>query len=162
MGDASIRPELKLTITATTANKTAAAPAPMITTGGTHKIINAAKSPACPVLAVDQEIAAYEPLAKAAMAPKIAPHPADLPTMLLMVLRPVSTPAGGLSKEPRRTTPIAIGPFASINPTNRKTNLKRGFSSYARRSPSCAAAPLSNNFRRPLALIAVRRIPYAA
>jgi hypothetical protein len=56
----------------------------MIATGGTHKIINIVKSPACPVLAVDQKIARHKPLAKAAAAPKIAPHPADLPTMLLM------------------------------------------------------------------------------
>src|ERR1700722_19751123 len=122
MGDASIRPELKPTITATTANKTAAAPAPIITTGGTHKIINAAKSPACPVLAVDQEIAAHDPLAKAAMAPKIAPHPADLPTMLLMFCVPSARPVDGLCNEPRRPNLIDIGPFASINPTNRKSS----------------------------------------
>ncbi len=30
-------------------------PAPLIATGGTHKIINVAKSPACPVLPVDQK-----------------------------------------------------------------------------------------------------------
>jgi hypothetical protein len=98
MGDASIRPGLKLTITATTPNKTAEAPAPVIATGDTHKIINAAKSPACPVFSVDQKIAAHKPLAKAAVAPKIAPHPADLPTRLLMFLRPASTPADGLEE----------------------------------------------------------------
>jgi len=33
---------------------------------------------------VDQNIARHKPLAKAAIAPNIAPHPADLTTMLLM------------------------------------------------------------------------------
>ena len=80
MGDASIRPGLKLTITATTPNKTAEAPAPVIATGDTHKIINAAKSPACPVFSVDQKIAAHKPLAKP------------------MFLRPASTPADGLEE----------------------------------------------------------------
>jgi hypothetical protein len=112
MGDASIRPGLKLTITATTPNKTAAAPAPMIATGGTHKIINVVKSPACPVLAVDQKIARHKPLAKAAAAPKIAPHPADLPTMLFMFCapRPMVFP-----KNCHPNKLIDLGPFASIN-----------------------------------------------
>ncbi|MGC1357516.1 MAG: hypothetical protein WA851_17335, partial [Xanthobacteraceae bacterium] len=45
-----------------------------------------------------RKIARHKPLAKAAAAPKIAPHPADLPTMLLMFYAP-RTSTDGLSEE---------------------------------------------------------------
>jgi len=95
-----IRAELKLTIAATIPNKTAAAPPPMIVTAGTHKIINIMKSLGCPVLPADQTSERHEAATKAAIAPKIAPHSTDLPTMLLLMLCDDINPTGCSKEQP--------------------------------------------------------------
>jgi hypothetical protein len=64
---------------------------------------------------VDQNIARHKPLAKAAIAPNIAPHPADLATMLLMFRALHAIKAMVFSKNCHQSELINLGPFASIN-----------------------------------------------